>query len=180
MYDFEATHFLPRLYVLHNWMVWFTLNCPSDMHRESLHTTVFLIHKWRPCRIGDLHKMIFFHINVIRLRPQHLVITYVPMLLNWVSVYLGNWIYLFVAVVSGISAEQDACTWVFLLQSLYRCLILRMHINKALGDGREGVPTEAASSSCPNGFRHASHLISTGPDQAASPRAIKMVCKLGR
>lgn len=53
---------------------------------------------------------------MIRLQLQHLLVMNVAVLLNWAGVCLGNLIYLYVAIVLGISRELGACTDTLLVQ----------------------------------------------------------------
>lgn len=118
-------HFLPGLYVLYNRTVWFTFNCPSAMHGQSPCSTISPLlcglHSWR----RDLHKMISSckWQRAAAPAPCYNICTN-P--LNWASSYLSNWIYLFLATVSGISGQQDACAAVLSLQPSSLYLVLRL------------------------------------------------------
>lgn len=110
---------------------------------------------------------------MIRLQLQHLLVMDVPILLNWAGVYLGNSIYLFVAIVLGISEVRVLTHFCCSLRSLEASLqktggkhwdggwghaALRKGLGQELG-GSLGTPwlsvlvlsQEAALSPCPMG-----------------------------
>lgn len=104
---------------------------------------------------------------MIRVQLQHLLVMDVPILLNWAGVYLGNSIYLFVAIVLGISEVRVLTHFCCSLRSLEASL--QKNRRRALGWGLGPCCTQAEAGTRAGGLPGDTLVICPGPEPGSCP-----------